>query len=59
MHTGFWWESPEERDSMEDRGADAEMELKWNLKRFPAGGWGVWSGFARFRKQTCGGFSRM
>jgi hypothetical protein len=29
--TRFWWESPKERDHLEDRGVDERMESKWVL----------------------------
>jgi hypothetical protein len=35
----FWWESPKERDHLEDRGIDGRMGLEWILGRR------VWSGF--------------
>jgi hypothetical protein len=31
--TGFWWESPKERDHSEDRGVDGRMGSKWILGR--------------------------
>jgi len=38
--TGFWWESPKERDHLEDRGVDGRMGSEWILGRL-AGGLGV------------------
>jgi hypothetical protein len=34
--TGFWWESPKERDHLENRGVDGRMEIKMDLKEI---GW--------------------
>jgi hypothetical protein len=28
-----WWESPKERDVLEDRGVDGKMGSKWRLTR--------------------------
>jgi hypothetical protein len=33
----FWWESPKERDHLEDRGVDGRMGLEWILREI---GWG-------------------
>jgi hypothetical protein len=48
--TGFWWESPKEKDHLKDQGVDGiEMDLKEI-------GWrGVWSGFTWLRIGTVGG----
>jgi hypothetical protein len=35
--TGFWWESPEEREQTEDRGVNGRMGPKWDI------GWREWS----------------
>jgi hypothetical protein len=49
--TGFWWESPKEKDHLEDEGVDGRMGSKWTL-----GDWlGVWSGFTWLRIGTVGG----
>jgi alpha-glucosidase (family GH31 glycosyl hydrolase) len=37
--TRFWWESPKERDHLEDQGVDG---IRIDLKEI---GWGVWIGF--------------
>jgi hypothetical protein len=29
--TGFWWESPKEKDHLEDRGVDGRKGSKWTL----------------------------
>jgi hypothetical protein len=36
--TGFWWESPEERDNSEDQGVDGRMGSEWILGRLVGGG---------------------
>jgi hypothetical protein len=36
--TRFWWESPKERDHLEDKGVDVRMGSEWILGRL-AGGW--------------------
>jgi hypothetical protein len=41
--TGFWWESPKEKDHLKDRGVDGRMGSKWTLGRLVGGG--RWSGF--------------
>jgi hypothetical protein len=33
MHTGFWWEDLEERDCVEDLGADGMIILKSTLQK--------------------------
>jgi hypothetical protein len=38
--TGFWWESPNEKDHLEDHGVDERMGSKWTLGRL-VGGCGV------------------
>jgi hypothetical protein len=35
--TGFWWESPKERDHSENRGVDGRMGSEWILWRFAGG----------------------
>jgi hypothetical protein len=36
-YTGFWWESPKEKDHLEDRGVDGRMGSKWTLGRLVGG----------------------
>jgi alpha-glucosidase (family GH31 glycosyl hydrolase) len=48
-HTGFRWESPEEKYYLKDQGIDG---IKMDLREI---GWGVWSGFAWLRIGTVGG----
>jgi hypothetical protein len=36
--TGFWWESPKEKDHLEDEGVDGRMGSKWTLGRLVGGG---------------------
>jgi hypothetical protein len=31
--TGFWWDSSEERDHMEDQGIDGRIGSEWILER--------------------------
>jgi hypothetical protein len=38
--TGFWWESPKEKDHLKDQGVDERMGSKWTLGRL-VGGCGV------------------
>jgi len=35
--TGFWWESPKERDHLEDQGVDGRMGSEWILGRLAGG----------------------
>jgi hypothetical protein len=35
--TRFWWESPKERDHLEDRGVDGRMGSEWLLGRLARG----------------------
>jgi hypothetical protein len=35
--TGFWWESPMEKDHLEDQGVDGRMGSKWTLGRLVGG----------------------
>jgi hypothetical protein len=46
--TGFWWESPKEKDHLEDQGVDG----RWDLREI---GWGMWSGFTWLRIRIVGG----
>jgi hypothetical protein len=39
--TGFCWESPKEKDHLEDQGIDGRMGSKWILGRLVVGGGGV------------------
>jgi hypothetical protein len=50
--TGFWWESPKEKDHLEDQGVDGRMGSKRTLGRSVGG---VWSGFIWLRIGTVGG----
>jgi hypothetical protein len=50
--TGFWWESPEGKDHLEDQGVDGRIGSKWILRRLVGG---VWSGFMWLRIGTVGG----
>jgi hypothetical protein len=36
--TGFWSESPKEKDHLEDQGVDGRMGSKWSLRRHWLGG---------------------
>jgi alpha-glucosidase (family GH31 glycosyl hydrolase) len=47
--TEFWWESPKEKDHLEDQGVDG---IKMDLGKI---GWGVWSRFTWLRIGTTGG----
>jgi hypothetical protein len=49
--TGFWWESPKEKDHLEDQGVDGRMGTKRTLGRLAGG---VWSGFTWLRIGTVG-----
>jgi hypothetical protein len=51
--TGFWWESPKEKDHLEDQGVGGRMGSKWILERLVGG---VWNGFTWLRIGTAGGF---
>jgi hypothetical protein len=50
--TGFWWESPKEKDQLKDQGVDGRMGLEWIIGRLVRG---VWSGFTWLRIGTVGG----
>jgi hypothetical protein len=50
--TRFWWESPKERDDLEDLGIGGKMVSEWILGRLA---WGVWIGFDCLRTGTGGG----
>jgi hypothetical protein len=49
---GFWWESPKEKDHLEDQGVDGRIGSKWTLGRLVGG---VWSGFTWLRIGIVGG----
>jgi hypothetical protein len=36
--TGFWWESPKEKEHFKDQGVDGRIGSKWTLERLV--GWG-------------------
>jgi hypothetical protein len=44
--TGFWCESPKEKDHLEDQGVDERMGSKWTLGRLVGE---VWNGFSWLR----------
>jgi hypothetical protein len=46
-----WWESPKERDHLEDQGVGWRMGSEWILGRLA---WGVWIGFDWLRIGTSG-----
>jgi hypothetical protein len=48
-----WWDSPKDRDHLEDRGVDGRMGSKWTIGRLVRGG--VWSGFTWLRIGIIGG----
>jgi hypothetical protein len=48
----FWWESPKERDHLEDQGVGAKMGSEWILGRLA---WGLWIGFDWLWTGTGGG----
>jgi hypothetical protein len=50
--TRFWWESPKERDHLEDQGVGGKMGSEWILGILA---WGVWIGFDWLRIGTGGG----
>jgi hypothetical protein len=39
--TRFWWESPKERDHLEDQGVGGKMGSEWILGRLAWGGGGL------------------
>jgi hypothetical protein len=50
--TRFWFESPKERDHLEDQDTGGNMGSEWILGRLA---WGVWIGFGWLRIGTgCG-----
>jgi hypothetical protein len=50
--TRFWWESPKERDHLEDQDVGGKMGSEWILGRLACG---VWIGFDWLRTGTGGG----
>jgi hypothetical protein len=50
--TMFWWESPKERDHLEDQGVSGKMGSEWILGKLA---WLVWFGFDWLRAGTGGG----
>jgi hypothetical protein len=46
--TRFWWESPKERDHLEDQGVDGRMGSEWILGRLAR----EWTGFDWLRIRT-------
>jgi hypothetical protein len=50
--TRFWWESPKERDNLEDQGVGGKMGSEWILGKLA---WGVWIGFDWLRIGAGGG----
>jgi hypothetical protein len=47
--TGFWCESPRERDHLEDQGVDGRMGSKWTLGRLVGVGGVEWIDLAQDR----------
>jgi hypothetical protein len=47
--TRFWWESPKERDHLEDTGIDGKMESEWILRRLAGEGGVDWFQVAQDR----------
>jgi hypothetical protein len=45
----FWWESPKERDHLEDQGVGGKMGSEWILGRLA---WEMWIGFDWLRTVT-------
>jgi hypothetical protein len=50
--TRFWWESPKERDRLEDQGVGGKIGSEWILGRLA---WRMWIGFNWPRTGTGGG----
>jgi hypothetical protein len=48
IYTGFWWESPKERDHLEARGRRSLNGIRMDLTEIGWGG-GVWIGFTWLR----------
>jgi hypothetical protein len=42
MYTGFWWESPKEKDHLEYEGIGGRMGSNWTLGRLFGGGGLEW-----------------
>jgi hypothetical protein len=45
--TRFWWESPKERDHLEDQGVGGKMGSEWILERLDWGGGVDWIRLAK------------
>jgi hypothetical protein len=54
--TRFWWESPKERDHLDDPGVDGKLGSEWILWRLA---WGGWIGFYWLRIGADGGLLRV
>jgi hypothetical protein len=50
--TGFWWESPKEKNHLKDQDVDGRMRSKWTLRRLARG---MCSGFTWLRIGIVGG----
>jgi hypothetical protein len=50
--TGFWYESPKEKNHLKDQGVDGRIGSKWTLGRLAGE---VWSGFTWLRIGIVGG----
>jgi hypothetical protein len=54
--TGFWLESPKERDHLEDQVVGGNIGSEWILGKLA---WGMWIGFDWLRTGTGGGLLRV
>jgi hypothetical protein len=50
--TRFWWDSPKERDHLEDQSVGGKMGSEWILGKLA---WVMWIGFDWLRTGTGGG----